>query len=228
MVEEAGEVNGRKPQAMNSRNAILGRLRTALRKPAPRPPAPSLATIFPPLPAGEVLPRFEREFAALRGNFHRSPAPEEARAWLAALAAERGWKSLSLSPDADVLELMRDLEGARVLEREDCGARLGSTDVGITGCDCLVARTGSVVLTAQSGFGRALSVLPPAHLVVARRTQLVAEVRDALQLLERRHGKMWPSMVTFITGPSRTADIEKILVLGAHGPRELHVLLLDF
>jgi L-lactate dehydrogenase complex protein LldG len=212
---------------MTPRNAILGRIRAALRAPAPRPAAPALATIFPPLRAEELPSRFEREFAALKGVFHRATDRADARAWIAGLAARRGWKDLALSPDADVLDLAGGLPGARPLDAGDCGARLGSADVGITPCDCLVARTGSVALTAQSGFGRALSVLPPAHLVVARPAQLVAEVRDALQFLERRHGAMWPSMVTFITGPSRTADIEKILVLGAHGPRELYVLLLD-
>ncbi|NUN93094.1 MAG: LUD domain-containing protein [Verrucomicrobiae bacterium] len=94
-------------------------------------------------------------------------------------------------------------------------------------CDALVARTGSIALTAQSGFGRALSVLPPAHVVVARRAQLVAEIADALSRLASRYGRSWPSMLSFITGPSRTADIEKILVLGAHGPRELHLLFVN-
>ena len=213
---------------MNSRNTILGRVRKALRQTAPHPSTPPQATIFPPLPSEEWLPRFEREFAALKGVFHRSPDLDDARAWVTALAVERGFHRVVVSPDDSSLEVTKNVPGVHALDREDCGARLGSADLGVTACDCLVVRTGSVVLTAQSGYGRALSVLPPAHLVVARRPQLVAEVRDALRLLDHRHGKMWPSMVTFITGPSRTADIEKILVLGAHGPRELYVLLLDF
>ncbi|MCC7518657.1 MAG: lactate utilization protein [Verrucomicrobiae bacterium] len=214
---------------MNSRDAILGRIRAALRAPAPHAPAPALAAeLFPPLRADEALPRFAREFAALKGVFHRSPDANDARAWVAGLAARRGFARVAAAPDDLCRDAVSGVPGAQTLEREACGAQLASFDLGVTACDCLVARTGSIVLTAQSGFGRALSVLPPAHLVVARRAQLVGEIREALQLLELRHGKMWPSMATFITGPSRTADIEKILVLGAHGPRELYLLLLDF
>ena len=91
----------------------------------------------------------------------------------------------------------------------------------VTGCDCLVAMTGSNFVTTRSANGRAASVLPELHLVVARREQIVPDLPAAFALLRQRYGSRWPSALTLITGPSRTADIEKILVMGAHGPKRL-------
>jgi L-lactate dehydrogenase complex protein LldG len=68
--------------------------------------------------------------------------------------------------------------------------------------------------------------LPPHHIVIAKRSQLVADLPAALALVAERYKQNWPSFIGFITGPSRTGDIERILVLGAHGPRKLTVLLL--
>jgi L-lactate dehydrogenase complex protein LldG len=101
---------------------------------------------------------------------------------------------------------------------------LEACDVGISECDCLVAQTGTVVVTSRSAGGRALSVLPPHHLVLATRDQLVGGLPEAFALLERRYGAGYPSMMSFITGPSRTGDIERILVLGAHGPKKLTIV----
>jgi L-lactate dehydrogenase complex protein LldG len=103
---------------------------------------------------------------------------------------------------------------------------LESCDVGITECDALIAQTGSVLITSHSAGGRALSVLPPHHVVLARRDQLIADLPDAFALLKKKYATNYPSFISFITGPSRTGDIERILVLGAHGPRKLTIFLL--
>jgi len=96
-------------------------------------------------------------------------------------------------------------------------------DVGISECDALVAQTGTVVVTSKTAGGRALSVLPPHHVVLARREQLVPDLPAAFALIKAKHGANYPSMISFITGPSRTGDIERILVLGAHGPKKLTI-----
>jgi L-lactate dehydrogenase complex protein LldG len=177
------------------------------------------------------LPRFESELRALKGELGRASSWDEADAWLARMAREHRLERVVAADTPDAVHAGRVL-GARILTGDgDCGHDLAHVDLGITCCDCLVANTGSVVLTARSGFGRSLSVLPPAHMVVAHTSQLVAHLSDAYRLLRERYGRSrrgWPSMMTVITGPSRTADIEKILVLGAHGPKKLFVLLLDF
>ena len=104
-------------------------------------------------------------------------------------------------------------------------ADLESCSAGITECDALIAQTGSVLLTSRSGGGRALSVLPPHHIAIARRDQLVPDLPAAYAQLHATYGHRWPSLITFITGPSRTGDIERILVLGAHGPKKLTILV---
>ena len=104
---------------------------------------------------------------------------------------------------------------------------LEQCDVGISGCDALIAQTASVLVTAHSAGGRALSVLPPHHLVIATADQMVTTMADGFAILRGKHEGNWPSFISFITGPSRTADIERVLVLGAHGPKKLTVLLIE-
>ena len=96
---------------------------------------------------------------------------------------------------------------------------------GITSCEFLVARTGSVIVSSAGDSGRRMNVFPPIHLVLANSDQLVQFPEDALVAVQSKYKNNLPSTVTTITGPSRTADIEKTLVLGAHGPKELVVFL---
>ncbi len=108
--------------------------------------------------------------------------------------------------------------GYDVREMESC-------DAGITECDALVAQTGSVLVTEPQRRRAGLSVLPPHHVVLARREQFVRGFPGRLcaDRAEVRR-ETYPSFISFITGPSRTGDIERILVLGAHGPKKLTIL----
>ena len=90
-----------------------------------------------------------------------------------------------------------------------------------------MARTGSVLVSAGSASGRRLSIYPDQHLVLARASQIVPDIGDALKRLQDGYDNKLPSMISLTTGPSRTADIEKTLVLGAHGPRRLTLFLLE-
>jgi len=103
---------------------------------------------------------------------------------------------------------------------------LKNVDAGITSCEFLVARTGTILVSSKQTSGRTMSVYTPVHIVVAYVSQLVYNLNDAFEKLRAKH-KDLPSMISAITGPSRTADIEKTLVLGAHGPKELYVFLID-
>src|SRR3546814_550289 len=100
-------------------------------------------------------------------------------------------------------------------------------DAGITYCEALVARNGSILLSNANGAGRRLSIFPSIHVVVAYTSQLVGDIKDGLDFLKTKYKDELPSMISLVTGPSRTADIEKTLVLGTHGPRELYLFLLD-
>lgn len=96
---------------------------------------------------------------------------------------------------------------------------------GITTCEALIARTGSIVVSAASPSGRQMHAFPPVHIVVAKASQMVNYPEEALTIIQQKYGDKLPSAITTITGPSRTADIEKTLVLGAHGPKEIVVFL---
>jgi L-lactate dehydrogenase complex protein LldG len=100
-------------------------------------------------------------------------------------------------------------------------------EVGLTLCEALIARNGSILLSSAGMAGRRLSIYPPIHIVLAYTSQLVPDLKDGFKLLKTQYGNELPSMISTVTGPSRTADIEKTLVLGAHGPKELFVFLLD-
>jgi L-lactate dehydrogenase complex protein LldG len=107
----------------------------------------------------------------------------------------------------------------------ECDDLPKSIEVGITSCEFLIAHTGSIMVSSALTGGRQLFVYPPVHLVIAKKSQLVDYLGAAYINIQHKYGKNLPSQITLITGPSRTADIEKTLVLGAHGPRELHVFI---
>ena len=189
-----------------ARENILTRVRAALRVEAHRPPAPTTAPIFPPVTNPEG--RFREEFIALKGELIDSA--EKLHEFL------KPFTKIA----TDDSELVRKIVG-----EGNASARDG--DLGVTSCDCLIAQTGSVVVSALSAGGRALSVLPPTHLVIAHRDQIVPDLASGMAFLRKRHDHHWPSALSVITGPSRTADIEKILVFGAHGPKRLAVYFAD-
>lgn len=100
-------------------------------------------------------------------------------------------------------------------------------EAGITSCEALIARSGSILVSNGNAAGRRLGVYPHTHVVIAYTSQLVMDIKDGLQLMKQRYGGELPSLISAITGPSRTADIEKTLVLGAHGPKEIYLFLLE-
>lgn len=230
---------------MTGREKILGRIREALTVPAPHPGAHGAHGQEAPhssfngrpvhvargwMPPGgdtfeEQVARFRAASAELKTDFRFVGSREEAFAELARIRDAEGWKSVAThraeQPSAAAASL--GLPVIHTDEGYDVDA-LESCDVGISGCDVLVAQTGTVVVTNRSAGGRALSVLPPHHVVVATRDQLVRDLTAAFARVQETYGANYPSMVSFITGPSRTGDIERILVLGAHGPKKLTVL----
>ena len=101
------------------------------------------------------------------------------------------------------------------------------TKIAVTGCEYLIAQTGSVIVSTAQTHSRQSFVYPPTHIVVAGNNQLIDQLENGLDQITRKYGEQLPSQITTITGPSRTADIEKTLVLGAHGPSKLIIVYLD-
>jgi L-lactate dehydrogenase complex protein LldG len=98
-------------------------------------------------------------------------------------------------------------------------------NIGVTRCEFLVAHLGSVLISSAQISGRRLNVFPETHIVVAHQSQLTIYLDDALEKLRQKYKNELPSLISNITGPSRTADIEKTLVMGMHGPKSLIVLI---
>jgi L-lactate dehydrogenase complex protein LldG len=226
---------------MSSKDQILGRIREALRVSAPVPGRHHVlskqpARLEPPdkmrqwLPAvgntfEERLTLFRKNAAELKADFLLLNDRDELSSVLNKLRDAENWKRVGAHAGeladaacpALALPTCRTDMGHSITELEQC-------DVGLTECDALVAQTGSVLVTTRSAGGRALSVLPPHHVVLARREQLVGDLSDAIALLKAKYSANYPSFISFITGPSRTGDIERVLVLGAHGPKKLTIL----
>lgn len=114
--------------------------------------------------------------------------------------------------------------GGRVHRGEGAVERLLGQGVSVTGCLCAIADTGTVVLSSRLNGGRRAGLVDPVHVVLVRDDELVPDLAAALELVAAETAAA--SAVTLVTGPSRTADIEGVLVRGAHGPRELHVVLI--
>jgi L-lactate dehydrogenase complex protein LldG len=223
------------------REDILGRIREALRVPAPRlhaghgaAPAPIVPVqsrawlpAVPPDPKGQ-LALFQKNCAQLKTDLQIVSDVEAATKTVVNLCHAHQWAMAAAHhhPLLDQIVPALGLETQYTEERPDSRS-LEKCSVGITACDALIAQTGSILLPARSAGGRALSVLPPHHLVIAQADQLVPDLPAAFELLSARYVKNYPSFITLITGPSRTGDIERILVLGAHGPKNLTVILIQ-
>jgi L-lactate dehydrogenase complex protein LldG len=102
---------------------------------------------------------------------------------------------------------------------------LKGLNVGITSCEFVIARLGSIMVSSKNS--RRINVYPETHVVIAYVDQLVDDLKDAFDALHSKYSGKIPSLVSVITGPSRTADIEKTLVMGAHGPKELFLILVE-
>jgi L-lactate dehydrogenase complex protein LldG len=106
-------------------------------------------------------------------------------------------------------------------------ADLFNYDVGITMAQRAIAETGTLILEAETERHRLVSLLPPVHIAVVYASDMVLTIGDALSQLRGQDPKQMSRAITFITGPSRTADIELTLTVGVHGPKELHVIVID-
>ena len=226
-----------------SKEKVLARIREALRLRAPSPaqihgrhanaPVAEYTRDFrdamPPAGSNDAERRaiFEANLDTLKGQFVACKTLADARAKLESLCAERGWTKLA-THRAPLCEAVVPAEKSPIITDDGYDKNaLAAVDAGITECECLVAQTGSVMFSTRACGGRALSVLPPVHIVLAKRSQLVGDLSDAYALIRAKYGENLPDCLGFITGPSRTGDIERILVLGAHGPKELFVFFIE-
>ena len=205
-----------------SKENILKKIRKALSHstPLPFPQAEGNQPVFQPLQQ-ELEVEFAEQFTKLLGKFIYCINRQELAFQLNSLIQKQDWKKVFCLEDN-----LCEIAGPQVVDRF-IKNDLAGCDVSITGCECLIARTGSIVMSAAQPGGRTTSVYAPIHICIAYTNQLVYDVKDGLQLVKDKYGNNLPSLITFATGPSRTADIEKTLVVGVHGPKEVYLFLVE-
>jgi L-lactate dehydrogenase complex protein LldG len=166
--------------------------------------------------------QFAQHFVNVNGKFVFCENENEFLVNFAGIAKDNNWKQLfCLEPAIKAL-----LKKANI-PYSDQESQLMDTDIGLTFCECLIARTGSIMISSKQASGRRLPIYSNYHIILAYTSQLVLHVKDALKYVKEKYNQQLPSMISTITGPSRTADIEKTLVQGAHGPKEIFVFLID-
>jgi L-lactate dehydrogenase complex protein LldG len=206
----------------SAKENILKKIRQALSQstPIPFPQSEGHHSVFQPATQDPEI-EFAEQFARLQGKFIFCVDHQELVAQLNTLIANRSWKKV----------YCREEKLKTTLKENSfdnfAGMDLAECDAAVTTCELLVARTGSIVMSAAGPSGRTVSVYAPIHICIAYTDQLVYDIRDGLQLLKEKYQHHLPSLITFATGPSRTADIEKTLVVGVHGPKEVYLFLVD-
>ncbi|MBO9563759.1 MAG: LUD domain-containing protein [Niastella sp.] len=205
-----------------ARESILKKIRKALTQstPLPFPQSEGNSSVFQPSQQ-ELEVQFAEQFSRLQGKFVFCLNQQELAVQLQQVLAHNKWDKIYCRED----KLRSDLSAGGFTHFNH--GDVASCDAAITTCEWLVARTGSIVMSAGQQSGRTVSVYAPVHICIAYTNQLVYDIRDGLQQAKEKYGANLPSLITFATGPSRTADIEKTLVVGVHGPKEVYVFLVD-
>ncbi|MDP4264964.1 MAG: lactate utilization protein [Bacteroidota bacterium] len=205
-----------------SKENILKKIRKALSHstPLPFPKSEGMDSVYQPLQQ-ELAVEFAEQFSKLQGKFIYCLNHQELSSQLNTIVAAHQWNKIYCREEKLLATLRQHtFDNFADVELKDC-------DVSITGCEAVVARTGSIVLSAAQQSGRTVSVYAPIHICIAYTNQLVYDIKDALQGIKDKYGNKLPSLISFATGPSRTADIEKTLVVGVHGPKEVYLFLVE-
>lgn len=201
---------------------ILKKIRKALSNstPLPFPQSEGSSSVYQPSQQDLEL-EFAQRFTSLQGKFVFCVNQKELAAQLNLIAANNKWEKIYCREEG-LRKMLAENQFTNYSHND-----LASCDTAITTCEWLVARTGSIVMSAAQESGRTVSVYAPIHICIAYTSQLVYDVKDALLKAREKYSGNLPSLITFATGPSRTADIEKTLVVGIHGPKEVYVFLVD-
>lgn len=241
---------------MATREEIIRQIRKALGRPLDGPsvigesalaPAPPLVGILPIIPPEELLPKFEAELTKVAGIAHRAANRQGLEEILQTILSQAHAKSVVLSRNPLLAELKLDprlrewgvgisvwqspgyAESGDASQRAFAEASLAA-NVGITGVEYALAETGSLVVTSSTEGAQLVSLAPPVHVALYRRSQLLASLDEVIERLAVAGHPDLPlpgRSVVFITGTSRTADIEQILIRGVHGPGEVHAILVE-
>jgi L-lactate dehydrogenase complex protein LldG len=218
---------------------VLDLVRNALGREVTLTPAPlePFIEVEDKADAGELISRFALEAEAVRAHVHRlSDETQVIEKIIEACANQSGEIAVSGAEFFEATDLPAALASQGLTpfvgegsNHDDLVARLANCGAGITCADCAIAETGTLVVSSDEQNALLVSLLPPLHIAVIRATQIVASLDQAITKLNQEHvGRVDPARsVSFITGPSRTSDVELVLTIGVHGPKELHIIILE-
>lgn len=210
-----------------SRDAILRDVRQALgRRPGQvPPPIPPVRIVVPDVPLSQRIDSMLERVAALAGKTLRAKSTDEARDYVASVIDGKS----AVASNARFLTTcgITELAGVRsgITDREELRGLCATANYGISSADYALSDTGSLAMISSAEEARLVSLLPPAHIAVLPASKLLTGL-DELYRTYPTPADFTSSMV-LITGPSRTADIEQILVRGVHGPGEIHVVVVE-
>ena len=189
----------------------------ALAKPTPLPFPEAEGKEVPIQPQQQdLVVEFAEQFSALQGKFIFCIDEGELKASFEKLCLQNQWTKIYCEE-----EKFKNILLPGTLHND-----IVSCDASVTSCETLVARTGSIILSSVQQ-GRIPSVYAPVHICIAVTSQLVYDIKDGLEAINSKYQENLPSTITLATGPSRTADIEKTLVVGVHGPKEVYCFIID-
>lgn len=211
-----------KKHSSSAKENILKKIRQALTHPVPVPfpQSEGANSVFQPL-TQELEVEFAENFTSLLGKFSFCIGEAELAQQLNLLQKNKGLDAIYCREE----KLKQNLAQAGFTQF--AADDVSTCDASITTCELLIARTGSILMTSAQASGRTTSVYAPIHICIAYTNQLVYDIKEGLQMIKEKYSGKMPSLITLATGPSRTADIEKTLVVGIHGPKEVYLFLVD-
>ncbi|MFH1121400.1 MAG: lactate utilization protein [Bacteroidota bacterium] len=206
-----------------TREKVLKNIRHALIETSenPFPDVDFDSDIYKPM-TEEADINFALEFTRVGGKFIFCDSAPDMLLKVKGLFTDRGWVAAWCNEES-----LTGLLNHAAIPVKRLNQGIEAMKVAVTSCEFLIARLGSIMMSSQQYSGRRLYSYPEIHIVIAFTSQIVPDIKQALSGIREKYAGKMPSMVSLVTGPSRTADIEKTLVMGAHGPKELFVFLAD-
>lgn len=177
--------------------------------------------VFQPLEDAPDV-NFAAEFSRAGGRFVFCESPQDMVQKIKQLFTERQWDAAWCNDDS----LASMLRHANIITHP-ASEDNQNMKVAVTGCEALISRTGSILVSSRQRSGRRMHIFPERHIVIAFTSQVVTDLNQGIEKLRQKYAGRLPSSISMITGSSRSADIEKTLVSGMHGPVEIFVFLAD-
>jgi L-lactate dehydrogenase complex protein LldG len=206
-----------------SKEKMLKSIRNALihKSVNPYPGVDLESSIYHPLTDLPDL-TFAEEFTKVNGQFVYCEDVMSLVDNLKIMSDERGWSKV-FSSDSQLTKVLDAAGIVHSSKKED----FTDLKVAVTFCEFLVARLGSILISSRQTAGRKLNIFPDIHVVVAMSSQIVPDIENGMSAIREKYRGRLPSLISLLTGPTRTAGIEPSLVPGGHGPREVFVFLVD-